>query len=306
MLGAPVDGLMRWRRRGSSGLSEIVGTLMLVLITVTAATLFAAFVSTYEKQVLSEESQKHDRSLETAQVSGIQLCSALTCPKFYDGGYLPSGSEVESVVNVTFVSGDVNPMYFYDYQVNGEPAEGWLFLPYDNVPHWMEDPAVDPSGWPGCQSINTLGSLQVGPNASCSEVAPYGQVNVSLILLTPVAPPIRLEVFTALSDEFSYLFFPPVPIVKVTELPIGSETIPLFDGSSSYEPVGGDNSSIDSYVWTVVNKSDSASLGPYAGPQVEIPALALVPASNSTLYNVTLTVTNTDGLSASTTVGFDT
>jgi flagellin-like protein len=61
------------RRLGSRGLSEIVGTLMLVLIVVSAATVFAYYVASYEQQLIAEQSLNHQRSLESSTWQRLQV-----------------------------------------------------------------------------------------------------------------------------------------------------------------------------------------------------------------------------------------
>lgn len=401
---------VRLRRFDRRGLAEIVGTLMLVLIVVAAAVAFSLFVAAYEKQVLSVEAQTHARDLESARVTAISVCSYTTCPRLYTTTHLPLVviTAREYIVNVSFVSADVNSMSFVDYAINGFPVDGWLFYPANSVPVWMKNPSLDPSNWSACQAATSMGTYSVGPNASCSDVVPYGQVNVSLVMEDAITAPIHLSVYTGLADVLSYLFFPPVAIVKTTVLPVGSTSIPLFDGSASYEPPGGDNASIASYAWAITpsywevagnitvdtlthtqvnlsfdtvnptapegpalggtpipdsgcspgvcfresnltydtiwsvyvtnttenfSKEGTATVTPtstsiglslpngsyaykafvsapspfgYRGPQVEVEQLSTVPVNESVYWSVALTVTNTDGLTDSTNVTYET
>ncbi|HYB77929.1 MAG TPA: archaellin/type IV pilin N-terminal domain-containing protein, partial [Thermoplasmata archaeon] len=94
-------------RLNSRGLSEIVGTLMLVLIVVAAATAFSFFVASYEQTLLAQENANHQRALESLHVLSVQALPG------------KNGSAKMSGLNITLASGDVNPMQISDILVNG-------------------------------------------------------------------------------------------------------------------------------------------------------------------------------------------
>lgn len=314
---------MRSLLRDNRAVSEVVGTLMLVVIVITAATLLAAFVSAYEKQVLAEENQQHDRSLETGRVSGVQICSPTSCGKLYcyegktpagascTGQSLPTltlqavdGGASDDVVNVSFVSGDVQSLNLSAYEVDGQTPQGWMFFPHGATPGWMSDPAED-VGWDACQPTTTYNGSIVPANASCSEVSAYQQVNITLILgsaISTPSSPVSLDMYTSLSVEFSYEFIPPVPIIQTTVLPVGTAYEPLFDGADSYQPAGGDNATIVTFSWTIDDQTTPTNppITSYTGPEIEVSQLSSSETSDT--YLVTLTVVNSDGLSTSTSV----
>jgi flagellin-like protein len=323
---ATVKTGMRSVRQQHRGLAEIVGTLMLVVIVVAAATAFSFFVSAYERQVLSEESQQHDRTLEVGKVAGIQQCTASNCSQLYctnntdlqhNLSLLGCANGVqhlpdlvlegrEAVLNVSFVSGDVNSMFFTQYLLNGQASEGWLFYPHGATPRWMSDLTETAANWTACQPTQNISGSIVSVNSTCSEIPPYGQVNISIFTSTALPSPISLEMYTSLSDTFEYSFTPPVPVIKTTVLPEGSISEPLFDGSSSYQPAGGDNASITGYSWSFVDlNNSSATILPYQGPQIEVVNLSSAGPWAGNTFKVTLLVTNSDGLSASTAVLYE-
>jgi flagellin-like protein len=281
----PVPHPMRSFRRGRRGLAEIVGTLMLVVIVVAAATGFSFFVASYQKQLQGEETQQHLRHLETGRVTGIQLATLATCaPK---SPLVPTLGGAPCV-NVTFVSGDVNPMNITDYEINGIPVPTWLFFPENQVP-WV-------SAWMvshGCPS-----GVNDSTNQSCQLVAPYQQVSIAFILpylTAPPAPPIKLLLFTALADEFQFDFVAPVAIASTFFVETGSgATVPVFDGLGSFQPSEADNASLVGFAWYVNNSTLAYSTSSYL-PEFE--CSSLVPGD---AYAVTLVVTNTDGLTSRT------
>ena len=256
------------RRKNVRGLAEIVGTLMLVLIVVAAAVAFSLFVASYQTQVQNEQRASHDRSLEAIHIISITT--------------IANGSS--SVIHL--VSGDVNWMNLTGYVVNGIEVTQWDFQAAGGA-------AVSCS-WPSTQ-------------ANCTELAPLSAATLTLIynLSQTLSPSkaIRLSVFTKLANQFNFEFFPPVAIIKVSELPDGSSKFdPLFDGSASYEPMGGDNATIIEWNWTI-HGGLPVTTYTYYGPEVEVD-----PLNSSVIgtYNVSLQVTNSDGLTSSALVTYTT
>jgi len=268
---------------------------MLIVIVVTAATLLSAFVTAYEKQVLAEEGQQHDRSLEKGRVTSLRLNVATGYPSAWTA---LSGSK--SIVGLSFVSGDVNAMYVTSYVVDGVNASGWSITNGTSPPSWMATEGCVPYQY----VVNGTSVL----NASCERVAPYQEVNVLLLLhnVTTVATPVSLEVFTGLADEFSYQFIPPVAIITAESLPVGQGTATLFSGLQSYQPTEDDNASLIDYSWTFTaapgnNITTCAAPSTSAGGEVEVPPDS---GSSPCTYGVSLAVTNTDGLSGNASLSY--
>ncbi len=76
---------MRRVRGNSRGLSEIVGTLILILIVVAAATALSVFVTGYEKTVLSQEANTHERTLESYTIFGVNVPETFEIPAVVTG-----------------------------------------------------------------------------------------------------------------------------------------------------------------------------------------------------------------------------
>ena len=76
---------MRRFRGSSRGLSEIVGTLILILIVVAAATALSVFVTGYEKTVLSQEADSHEKTLESYSIFGINIPETYEAPQTVHG-----------------------------------------------------------------------------------------------------------------------------------------------------------------------------------------------------------------------------
>ena len=96
---------MRRFRGNSRGLSEIVGTLILILIVIAAATALSVFVTGYEKTVLSQEANSHEKSLESYAIFGINVPETYEVPlpvSGYATWELASGDSCSDEVGLTY------------------------------------------------------------------------------------------------------------------------------------------------------------------------------------------------------------
>jgi flagellin-like protein len=262
---------MRRFRSSERGLSEIVGTLMLVVIVVTAATLLAAFVATYQKQLQTEQAFTHDQNLESLKILGLETS-------------LNRAGTAYRNINFTLASEYINPSIILGISINNFPL----------VSIWWED--LTTHVW----SQNPLGSnLSLGPQQEIFVSTNTSSSNNSFLVAPP--PPsqyLKFDVDTVLQNDFSRVFLPPTAFGVVSEInPSGSNPITLLDGSQSFQPGG--NASLVEWNWTV----SGGGLGTpesFSGEEVEVsPALAV----NHT-YSVLLVVANSDGLLGSTTLSY--
>jgi flagellin-like protein len=255
---------MRRFRRSERGLSEIVGTLMLVVIVVTAATLLAAFVATYQQQLQTEQAFTHDQSLESLKVLG--LITALN----------KSRTAFENI-NFTLASEYINPSTVLGVSIDNVPLKSFW---WENLANhtWQE---------------TTLGaSLSLAPEQEI-----FVSTNTSLgndsFLSTPPLPNeyLKFDVYTVLQNDFSRVFLPPVALSVVTNLTLSpSNWATLLDGSESFQPGG--NASIVDWNWSVVSFALPGVPAYFVGEEAEVsPAFA-----TGVHYWVNLTVTNSDGL----------
>jgi len=232
---------MRRFRRSDRGLSEIVGTLMLVVIVVAAATLLAAFVASYQKQLQTEETFSHNKSLESIEILALSTTVS---------------NGVFTGFNFTIASEYVNPSGILDVYINGDPL---LDFAWENV------------------STNTFGTYNPQTSANDMIVLPFQQVilqtclnpscvtrggTISNSFLPGDAPEpnhyIKFDVFTHLDNDFSRSYLPPTPLPVISELnPSGNNPLTLLDGSSSIQPGG--NTSIVNWAWTVSGQGLASS-----------------------------------------------
>ncbi|HYA70642.1 MAG TPA: type IV pilin [Thermoplasmata archaeon] len=267
---------MRRFRRSERGLSEIVGTLMLVVIVVTAATLLAAFVASYQKQLQTEQTFTHDQNLESLHVLGLNTSVA-------NGSYTAFG--------FTLASEYVNPSIVLDISINNQPLRFF---------NWTD------------LSNGSQGNFREGGNLNVSS---FEEVYISLDLArsssgfsfffnNSVPKPneyLKFDVYTLLQNDFSRVFLPPTALAVASEInPSGTSPIVLFDGSMSFQ--SGGNESIVEWSWMATDqKNHSKIVGPLVGEEVELSPASFV--ANDT-YWVNLTVTNSVGLDGTASISY--
>jgi len=184
---------MRSFRRRDRGLSEIVGTLILILIVVSAATLLAAFVASYQKQLQSEQSYAHDQSLESIHILALSTVSNAAGTSFTSFSF-------------ELASEYVNPSSILGITINGD--------------------VIGPFTWTNL-TTGLTGTYVVGENL---ELQPFDIVQVNLGLTCPgsscsfpgaVPTPntyLNFNVYTVLQNDFTRVFLPPVPLFVVSEI----------------------------------------------------------------------------------------
>jgi len=279
--------VMRWHRTGPRGLAEIVGTLMLVLIVVAAATAFSFFVASYQKQLQAEETLSHNKNLEDLRIFG--LIPTISTPP--DLGNL----------RIELASLDVNSIVIEGVTLNGQAI----------LTYTVTDSSGNPLSAPGCLNGNPFSP----PNASCTIAVPadaqvfldfnlqFGNSTYAFggtdVTVTDTGL-LQFDMFTSLGNEFVQSFVPPVAIAGVTFV----ESFPILDGTGSYQPGAGSNQSIsiNQWDWTVTSKpSGDPDDHPYVGQEVELPD----PLSVGVSYTINLTVVNSESLSGTTSIQYE-
>lgn len=303
---------MRWDRKDGRGLAEIVGTLMLVVIVVAAATAFSFFVAAYQKQLQSEETLNHDRSLEALKVIGIseEACSPSSC--------LSPCAVCFADLNLTIASLDVNSIEVTGFFINQLPIVNYTAVigGASETPCYNSSLASSspPYGVVPCQpiSIPAFSSFKVRLNLddevtlcinglpSCSG---YFALGGPTSAITPHTY-LLVQTLTGLDNEFAASFVPPVALASLTFL----DGYPVLDGSASYQPIG--NVSIVSWTWAVVpvpvgnlsTCTNNSKVASCSGEKVQFgDPNAFKPMTPYVLY---LNVTNDYGLQGATVLDF--
>jgi len=265
--------LFRQERRG---LAEIVGTLMLVLIVVAAAVTFSFYIASTEQTELAERNALHLKNLENVTIQSIDV--------------LPGHN-----VSLVLSSSDIYNTSITDIAVNGNPAQSYCVEPGNATIH--------------CNTPSTYPLFPVAGGSGYLTLVPFSVTAVTLadagFYLQPFTlgtASLTIDFGTTRGNEFVYSLLPPVGRIG-TEY---SDGYPILDGSASFQPHGGSfpNATINSWNWTLTPTNTAATLSAegasYTGQQVELPNQFLAGAT----FTFTLNVTNTLGLSSTTTQFF--
>lgn len=272
---------MRGRRahaHDTRGLSEIVGTLMLVVIVVGAATVFSVFVANYEKQYDAQQALLHDEELEKIDILSIDP--------------ILSTSKVWDYANLSFIaeSLDVNTIQVIQIAVNGDPLAYYnVSTPTSGTPSPVCDICVGVH-----QTFNLTSQEEVTISASLSlynsGTNPTGGLYAPYTLTT--SDYVAISVYTSLGNDFNRVFIPPTAVILTsqTEIYSGSEYVPVLElsGEDSVNPA---NATVASWNWSI-------SPTPVGGSPNYEGEIQLIPQSEFTSgsYNITLTVEDTDEL----------
>ncbi len=205
---------------------------MLILIVVSAAIALAAFVASYEAAYLNEQSQNHARALEDLRVESISPY-----------GTADDGGGDYALLNFTVASTDPNPTIIDGILVDGNVVTNYTVAGLDQTPSF---------GVGFYYSLPASGSATFGITFAQWTSATLGPVPNSFGVTGLVLPDnsyLKIDLYTALGNDFTFTALPPVPIVKVDVIPLGSTFATVLDGTGSFLP-SGQNATIVSWAWT--------------------------------------------------------
>jgi flagellin-like protein len=269
--------------RGRRGLAEIVGTLMLVLIVVAAAIGFSLFLASEQQRLQTEEAAHELKKLEGLKV--VSISAGL------------ESAQIGEYVSIDFTSLDINSMTISGITINDAATESYTLVgPAGFGP--LQCFLLSTGSPSGCPSL-------LIPGLSQATIAiPYSAVDYPGNAFTlSNAQTIQVSFFTVLGNEFTEVFIPPV--AEPTLSYVGDS--PLLNGVDSYQPVGSTdviNASIDSWSWDVQRMIDSHPMvgdldnGVYYGQEAVLPVSFVLGGT----YDITLTVSNTFGLTGTSTI----
>lgn len=218
---------MRALIRDSRGVSNIIGALLLVAITIVAAAGFAIMVSQIQKAEMERQSLLDAVKGEKLQIMSIS-------PTL-------NGSRISrldlSVLNLDARESRVNAVL-----VNGRPASN--FSSFDEAGneanHTYYMPLEIPAGRSRLLSVNFSKNYPSQYNVSSAE-------------------PLEVTLITSRANNFKKVFFPPTAVagVEITteDLGIADRDVLILDGSKSF-----DDGSILGYRWTISNGTKSSNM----------------------------------------------
>lgn len=258
---------MHRSRLGGRGLSEIVGALMLVLIVVAAATTLSVFVSEYQKQVQAEQAIQQERSLESLTVLRVTPT-------------LDPNASAYTELNFTLASLYINPSVVTSVSVNDQRLmtyNAWELNVTTGSYEWVTVAAGGQLSLGPRDVVNILVNATPGPGSS------FYDSNYTL----PATDYVKVEVFTALLNDFSRVFIPPTAVGLVTLQETWNGTayvpVPILDATESFQP---GNATLVAWTWHITPDNETLT-----GEK----AVASFNPSFST-HTIVLTVTNSEGL----------
>jgi len=238
-------------KKHDDGVSVIVGTLLLILITVTAAAGLAVMISQMQKDEMNR--QAHLTAVKNEQLV-ITGASFEANPLDWDQIFpVPNMTSNQSYSAVTFTVTNLN---MEDASVIGISVN-------DAYPHnyTMISSSSLPQSFPYNFSSQDPSSHIVVPASSSVKI----RINLTNDFFTPpqhigLNDQITLRLMTSLYNNFERSFQPPNPVIQSSTEPqnIGSiqREVLVLDGSSSY---AAGNNSIADWLWAVQDASNTTT-----------------------------------------------
>jgi len=259
---------MRKLRVDRSGISEIVGALMLTLIVVVAASSFAVFLSQQQKAVQDQELYALEKSQESLNIIGFQQNFTTNNKEYFD-------------LNFTITSNHARDSDVTKIAVNGHVARDFFLWRINQTSGIWEQEHLDWSN-----DFKILAKEQL-----------YLRLNKTNLFENNVifqnGTFVKLEVFTKLLNSFTRVYMPPSALLTIS-------TESLWDGVS-FKPfivldgggsVAQEGSYLTMYDWNVTKPGVSPSYSHVGGVKATFDFSSLGPGQ----YYVNLTVMDDHGL----------
>jgi hypothetical protein len=203
-----------------SGLSVVVGTLLLILIVVASVSALALMVSEAQKKEMEQRSLRAAVESENLKILSLVLQGS-------------DNNENLNIMTMTVVNLNTEDSRIVGININGRNAANYT----DGVREY---------NFQNQFPVPAARSRQIFLNLTSNFTSP---LNISQ------NDAVRIILFTSLTNKFEHAFLPPVPIIKVnveSEL-IGTEYYDVLslDGSDSFDREG----TIIKYQWQVGNST---------------------------------------------------
>jgi hypothetical protein len=239
--------------RNEDGVSVIVGTLLLILITVTAAAGLAIMVSQMQKDEMNRQSHLSAVKNEQILITGVTFESS---PAEWDRSYWPPNNTLNLSYNsVTFSLTNLNTdeSRVIGISLNDVYSHNFTVIADSSTPHYVpyNFSSQDPSSY---LTIPASGSEKIRINFTSDFYSPPQHIGQN--------DQVTIRVMTTLYNTFEKSFQPPNPVIQSsTETQnlgtIRRETL-VLDGSRSFSP--GNNTLVD-WSWSVQDASGTMTAG---------------------------------------------
>jgi hypothetical protein len=244
--------------KDESGLSVVVGTLLLILIVISSVSALALMVNDAQKKEMEQQSLRTAVESENLKILSLSLNDS-------------DGDGYWNTMMITVVNLNTEESKVVGININNMNAENYT----DGVKvyNFQNQFPVPPAG-----------SRQIFLNLTSNFTSPHNISNND---------PIRVILFTSLTNNFERVFPPPVPIIKVNveseQIGTGFYDVLSLDGSDSFDREG----TIIDYRWQVGNGSWNQTLsGQKARMNFNL--------SDTYPFRVILNVTDSNGMQGST------
>ncbi|HDS64095.1 MAG TPA: type IV pilin [Methanofollis liminatans] len=221
------------------GVSVIVGTLLLILITVIAAAGLAVMVSEFQKKEMQRQSLQEATENENLKILKISPeCALADWQAIY-----PSMNETGnwSAISFDIYNANVDHTRITAVTVNSRYP---LRYQWDGI---LYNTTGDPKGWP---IIGATKTAMIRINMTDGFSSPY---NISQ------GETVKVRVFTSHTNVFERTFQAPTPIARYSieseDIGVGKREYILLDGSGSF-----DDGDIQDWTWTVMATNQSSPI----------------------------------------------
>ncbi len=208
-----------------SGLSVVVGTLLLILIVVASVSALSVMVSEAQKKEMDQRSLRAAVESENLKILSLALNDS-------------DGDGYWNTIIITAVNLNTEESRIVGLNINDRNAANYT----DGVKVY---------NFQNQFPVPSARSMQIFLNLTSNFTSP---LNVSQ------KDAIRVILFTSLTNQFEHVFLPPVPIIKanVESEQIGTEFYDVLslDGSDSFDREG----TIIDYQWLVRNGTNGTSI----------------------------------------------
>jgi flagellin-like protein len=252
--------------------SVIVGTLLLILITVTAAAGLAIMVSEFQKEEMERQSHLQDVENEELRIMGLAL--------IYDGAAWNESINSTNPGNWSSLDLDILNMNVEDSRITAVSINGWYASSFscEGIEYGISHRLIVPATRQRTLTLNFTDGFSSPYNVTESEA-------------------VRVRVMTSFYNTFERTFQPPSPVLRFSveqeDLVVASRGVIVLDGSDSF-----DDGCVAAWNWTV---EDGSATFPAPGTWSDsgnVTATSLtgriarvIPASAGP-FRVTLTVTD--------------
>jgi flagellin-like protein len=275
---------MRRERMDGSGVSEIVGALMLTLIVVVAAASFALFVSERQQEIQNQQMLELKRSQENLQVLSVS-------PTFNSTG----GVWLE--LNFTVASVHNEKSRLTRMEVNGEVVKMFELQRYNRTSGAIDIIQMDYNDRFYIEPLETV-------NVVLNTTSDFFSPNVHIL----TADSVNLGLYTEYLNEFSKAFIPPTAVAKViTEVQWnGTAYAPFMILDASPSTFYG-SAYATSWSWTILGDDDGdgnyGESGEVSADRTGMKTAANFPRTGIS-YQITLKTHDNYGMSGTTTFVF--